>query len=44
MNRARKAPTRQDIAFAIADKCEDVSKREAKRLVDSVIDEFVEQR
>lgn len=27
--------------MAIANKCEDVSKREAKRLVDSVIDEIV---
>ena len=33
--RPQGALTRQDIALAIADKCEDVSKREAKRLVDS---------
>ena len=39
--RPQGALTRQDIALAIADKCEDVSKREAKRLVDSVIDEIV---
>ncbi len=39
--RPQGALTRQDIAFAIANKCENVSKREAKRLVDSVIDEIV---
>jgi len=39
--RPQGALTRQDIALAIANKCEDVSKREAKRLVDSVIDEIV---
>jgi integration host factor subunit alpha len=33
--------TRQDIALAIATKCENISKREAKRLVDSVVDEIV---
>ena len=35
------ALTRQDIAFAIASKCKNVSKREAKRLVDGVIDEIM---
>ena len=39
--RPQGALTRQDIALAIAIQCEDVSKREAKRLVDSVIDEIV---
>jgi integration host factor subunit alpha len=39
--RPQGALTRQDIALAIANKCESVSKREAKRLVDSVIDEIV---
>ena len=39
--RPRGALTRQDIAVAIANKCESVSKREAKRLVDGVIDEIV---
>ena len=40
--RPQGALTRQDIALAIANKCENVSKREAKRLVDSAIDEIVE--
>jgi nucleoid DNA-binding protein len=35
------ALTRQDIALAIANKCGNISKREAKRLVDGVIDEIV---
>ncbi|HEY8137745.1 MAG TPA: integration host factor subunit alpha [Methylocystis sp.] len=35
------ALTRQDIALAIANKCQNVSKREGKRLVDSVIGEIV---
>ena len=39
--RPQGALTRQDIALAIANKCENVSKREAKRLVDGVIDEIV---
>jgi integration host factor subunit alpha len=34
--------TRQDIALAIFDRCEGLSRREAKRLVDSVIEEMVE--
>jgi integration host factor subunit alpha len=33
--------TRQDIALAIYERCEGLSRREAKRLVDSVIEEFV---
>jgi len=33
--------TRQDIALAIASNCENISKREAKRLVDGVIEEIV---
>jgi integration host factor subunit alpha len=33
--------TRRDIALAIANQCENISKREAKRLVDGVIDEIV---
>lgn len=33
--------TRLDIAEAIFDRCQGMSKREAKRLVDSVIDEMV---
>ncbi len=33
--------TRQDIALAIANKCGALSKREAKRLVDGVIEEIV---
>lgn len=39
--RPQGALTRQDIALAIATKSGKVSKREAKRLVDSVIDEIV---
>ncbi len=39
--RPRGAFTRQDIALAIANHCENISKREAKRLVDRVIDEIV---
>jgi integration host factor subunit alpha len=39
--RPQGALTRQNIAFAIANKCANVSKREAKRLVDSVINEIV---
>lgn len=34
--------TRQDLAVAIFDKCEGLSRREAKRLVDSVINEMVD--
>ncbi|MFY9628414.1 MAG: HU family DNA-binding protein [Methylocystis sp.] len=33
--------TRQDIALAIFDRCEGLSRREAKRLVDSVIEEMI---
>ena len=39
--RPQGALTRQDIALAIATKSGNVSKREAKRLVDTVIDEMV---
>jgi integration host factor subunit alpha len=39
--RAQGALTRQDIAVAIANKCQNISKREAKRLVDSAIDAIV---
>jgi|GEM_PF-1065951 integration host factor subunit alpha len=39
--RPQGALTRQDMALAIANMCGNISKREAKRLVDSVIDEFV---
>ncbi len=39
--RPQAALTRQDIAVAIANKCGNISKREAKRLVDRVIDEIV---
>lgn len=34
--------TRRDLARAVFDRCEGLSRREAKRLVDSVIDEMVE--
>jgi len=37
----RNTLTRQDIALAIFDRCEGLSRREAKRLVDSVIDVMV---
>ena len=33
--------TRQDLALAISEKCNTISKREAKRLVDDVIGQFV---
>ena len=39
--RPQVALTRQDIALAIANECENISKREAKRLVDGVIEEIV---
>ncbi len=40
-NASRSTLTRQDIALAIFDRCEGLSRREAKRLVDSVIDIMV---
>ncbi len=40
-NASRSTLTRQDIALAIFDRCEGLSRREAKRLVDSVIDVMV---
>jgi integration host factor subunit alpha len=40
--RSRGALTRQDLAQAIHRRCEGLSRREAKRLVDSVINEMVE--
>lgn len=33
--------TRQDLAMAIYDRCKGISRREAKRLIDSVIEEMV---